>query len=245
MEGYDAATFGDRIADFYDEWVAGFPFDAEATADFLAPLAGGGPALELGIGTGRIALPLIARGVQVHGVDSSESMVAKLRAKPGGAGIPVAMGDFADVPVEGSYHLVFVVFNTFFGLTTQHDQIRCFRNVAEHLSPGGAFVIEAFVPDLGRFDRGQRVEVRRIEADSVVLNVSIHDPEGQRVDGQGIVISGAGIRLYPVRIRYAWPSELDLMAGLAGLRLKERWAGWHREPFTASSQSHVSVYVRD
>lgn len=245
VEGYDAATFGERIADYYDDWVGTLPLDTEAALDFLAGLAKGGRVLELGIGTGRLAIPLLERGIEVEGIDASPSMVAKLRAKPGGERIPVAIGDFADVAVDGPFALAFVVFNTFFGLLTQHDQARCFRNVAGRLDPGGAFVIEAFVPDLSRFDRGQRVEVRGVEPDRVMLNVSIHDPENQRVSSQGVLITEERIRLYPVEIRYAYPSELDLMATMAGLRLRERWADWRRREFTASSVGHVSIYVRD
>ena len=157
MKEYDAWTYGDRVADVYDELYAAL--DPSDAVEALARLAGSGPALELAIGTGRIALPLAARGVEVHGIDASEAMVAKLRDKPGGAAIPITMGDFADVAVDGRYSLVYVVFNTFFGLLTQEDQVRCFRNVATRLADDGVFVIEAFVPDVTRFDRAQRVSV--------------------------------------------------------------------------------------
>jgi SAM-dependent methyltransferase len=242
MKGYDISTYGDSIADVYDEWHAGL--DPAETVALLAELAGAGPVLELAIGTGRIALPLAERGLDVHGIDASRAMVAKLREKPGGDRIPVTMGDFADVGVEGRYPLVFVAFNTFFGLLTQDDQVRCFANVAAHLTDDGAFVIEAFVPDLTRFDRGQRVSVLDIEVDSVRIDVDRHDVVGQRVEAQHVLMSGAGIRFQPIQIRYAWPAELDLMARLAGLRLQSRWAGWKREEFTADSARHVSVYVR-
>jgi SAM-dependent methyltransferase len=242
VKDYDESTYGDRIADVYDDWYAAL--DPTPAADTLAELARGGRALELAIGTGRIALPLAARGIEVHGIDASEEMVAKLRAKPRGDAIPVTMGDFADVAVDGRYALVFVAFNTFFALLTQDDQVRCFANVAAHLADDGVFVLEAFVPDLGRFDRGQRVNVTRIEADSVMLDVSLHEPVEQRVSSQHVVFDGRGARLQPVSIRYAFPAELDLMAKLAGLELRERWGGWSREPFTAASGSHVSVYGR-
>jgi SAM-dependent methyltransferase len=242
VKDYDESTYGDRIADVYDEWYG--ELDPTAAADTLAGLARGGRALELAIGTGRIALPLAARGVEVHGIDASEEMVAKLRAKPRGDAIPVAIGDFADVGVEGRYALVFVAFNTFFALLTQDDQVRCFANAAAHLEDDGVFVLEAFVPDLARFDRGQRVNVTRIEADSVMLDVSLHEPVDQRVSSQHIVFDGQGARLQPVAIRYAFPTELDLMAKLAGLELRERWGDWNREPFTAASGKHVSVYAR-
>lgn len=243
MSDYTTSTYGDRIAEVYDELYGGM-FDVEATVALLAELAGGGPALELGIGTGRVALPLAARGVPVHGIDASEAMVARLRAKPGGTAIPVTMGDFADVPVEGVFSLVFVVFNTFFGLLTQDDQVRCFQHVGRRLTPDGVFVLECFVPDPTRFVRGQSVSATRVEIDRVVMDVAQHDPLNQRVMSQHVHITAQGIRLYPVHLRYAWPSELDLMARLAGLRLRHRWGGWRREPFTAASDRHISVYAR-
>jgi SAM-dependent methyltransferase len=244
LADYTASTYGDRIALEYDALYGGM-FDIEATVGTLAELAGKGPALELGVGTGRIALPLAARGVAVHGIDASEAMVAQLRAKPGGAEVPVTMGDFADAPVEGEFSLVYVVFNTFFGLLVQDDQVRCFQNVARRLAPDGVFVIEAFVPDLTRFVRGQNTSTSRVELDRVVIDVSQHDPVNQRVMSQHVFITASGILMYPAQIRYAWPAELDLMARLAGLRLRHRWAGWRREPFTAASTGHVSVYQRD
>jgi SAM-dependent methyltransferase len=242
MKGYDISTYGDRIADVYDEWHAELD-PAEAVA-LLAELAGAGPVLELAVGTGRIALPLAERGLEVHGIDASEAMVAKLREKPGGDRIPVTVGDFADVEVEGRFSLVFVAFNTFFGLLTQDDQVRCFENVASHLTDDGAFVIEAFVPDVTRFDRGQRVSVLNIEVDSVRIDVGRHNVVAQTVEAQHVIVSGSGIRFQPVHIRYAWPAELDLMARLAGLRLRNRWSGWKRQEFTAESKQHVSVYAR-
>jgi SAM-dependent methyltransferase len=238
---YDAATYGDRIAEVYDEWFA-IPADTEDSVALLSGLAGAGPVLELGIGTGRVALPLARRGHEVHGIDASEAMVEKLRARTGE--IPVTIGDFAELDIEGEFSLVYVVFNTFFALLSQEDQVRCFSNVAGRLRKEGVFVIEAFVPDMTRWDRDQRIEAHRVGTDSVVLGVSMHDPVEQRVASNHLVVSGAGAKLYPVRLRYAWPSELDLMARLAGLRLRERWGGWQREPFTGSSAKHVSVYGR-
>jgi SAM-dependent methyltransferase len=241
MEGYRKETYGDRIADVYDALMTVLPDPADC-ADRLAELAGPGPALELGIGTGRVALPLAARGVEVHGIDASEAMVERLRAKPGGDAITVTFGDFADVPVEGSYPLVYVVFNTFFSLLTQEDQVRCFAAVAGHLAPGGAFVVTGFVPDQTLHPGGQSVRTFQLGLDLVRLDAALHDPVAQRVDFQHVVLSGGGIRLYPGAVRYAWPSELDLMARLAGLRLRERWGGWRREPFDRASRGHVSVY---
>ena len=246
MSEYGPDTYGDRWAGVYDDWVARYAgtSDPDRVADRLAELAGGGAALELAIGTGRIALPLQARGIRVRGIDASEAMVAKLRAKPGGEGIDVAVGDFADVAVDGTYGLVFVVFNTFFALLTQEDQVRCFANVAPRLAAEGVFVIEAFFPDVARFDRGQRLAAVAVETDGMHLEASKHDPVTQRVDGLHVVVADSDLRTFPVRLRYAWPSELDLMARLAGLRLRDRWGGWDGEPFTASSPGHVSVYER-
>jgi SAM-dependent methyltransferase len=245
MENYGSATYGDHIAELYDQW-EGAPTDSDDAVAFLAERAGDGPVLELGIGTGRIALPLAARGIDVHGIDASERMVQRLRAKPGGAAIPVTLGDFADVEVAepGSFALVLVVFNTFFLLLSQEDQVRCFARVAARLAPGGAFVLEAFVPDLGRFQQGQHTGTRGVALDRVHLEASLHDPVEQRVRSQHVVLDERGIRLFPVQLRYAWPSELDLMARLAGLRLAERWAGWCGEPFVAGSPRHVSLYRR-
>ncbi len=246
MKGYDISTYGDRIADVYDHWHddSGYPFQTEESIELLAELAGPGPVLELAIGTGRIALPLAARGLEVHGVDASEAMVAKLREKPGGDAVPVTMGDFADVPVEGSYRLVYVVFNTFFALLSQDEQVRCFENVAAHLDGEGVFLLEVFVPDLARFDRNQRVSAFKVESGRVVVNVDEHDPVEQVVSSQHVQVTEEGVRFYPVSIRYAFPSELDLMARLAGLELRERWADWRKEPFGSGSGRHVSVYGR-
>jgi SAM-dependent methyltransferase len=242
MDRYGPETYGERIADVYDEWHAGM--DPAATVDVLASLAGSGPVLELGIGTGRVAIPLAGRGLAVEGVDASPAMVEHLRAKPGGAGIAVTFGHLADVPVDRSFSLIFIVFNTFFALLTQDDQVRCFANVARRLEPGGCFALEGFVPDVARFDRGQRVHVMDLDLDRVRLDVSLHRPIEQRVDAQHVVITGDGVRLVPVALRYAWPSELDLMARLAGLRLRDRWGGWNREPFDHDSRRHVSVYEK-
>jgi SAM-dependent methyltransferase len=243
MEGYEPSTYGDRIAAIYDDLYQDM-FDVDGAVGLLRELAGEGPALELAIGTGRIALPLAATGVEVHGIDVSEEMVARLRAKPGGADIRVEMGDFADVPIDVDYPLIYLVFNTLFALTTQEDQVRCFANVAKHLRPGGVFVIECFVPDLTRFDRHQRIGVDRISQDEVQLETTRHDPVNQRSEGVHVLLREDGIKLYPVFLRYAYPSELDLMARLAGLRLRERWAGWRGEPLTSASMSHVSIYEK-
>lgn len=244
MKDYDAATYGDRIAPIYDELYDEL-FDVDATVALLAELAAGRPALELAIGTGRIALPLKRAGVEITGIDASEAMVAMLRAKPGGNEIEVVMGDFAEVEIEGDFGLVFILFNTLFNLASQQDQVRCFANVADHLGDDGVFLIEAFVPDIARFDRHQSSGIDSVSMDEVIMEASRHDPVRQRVDSQHVVMrAGKPVELYPVSIRYAYPSELDLMARLAGLRLRDRWGGWHREPFTSESKFHVSLYSR-
>jgi SAM-dependent methyltransferase len=241
MIEYAASTYGDEIADVYD---ALFGDHDPSAITALADLAGQGPVLELGIGTGRLALPLAERGVTVHGIDASPAMVAKLRSKPGAANIAVTIGDFSSVALDQKFELVFVAFNTFFALRTAEDQVRCFRHVASLLRSGGSFLIEAFVPDLGRFDRGQRFSVSRIEPREVWLEAALHHASNQVVDAQLVRLSDKGARLFPIRIRYAWPAELDLMAQVAGMRLRDRWSGWNRQPFSAGSASHVSVYER-
>jgi SAM-dependent methyltransferase len=246
MEEYNWSTYGDRIAEAYDERFArriDTMAAVEAIAD-LATAAGATRVLELAIGTGRIALPLKERGFDVRGVDVSEAMVAKLREKQGGDEIPVTMGNFADVPVEGTFKLVYLVFNTLFALLSQAEQIECMENVASHLEQGGLFVLECFVPDLARFDRGQRVGANSVDVNDLELEVSRHHSTEQRVDSMHVVIRDGEVRTYPVRLRYAWPAELDLMARIAGLKLRERWGGWEREPFTDDSGSHVSIYER-
>jgi SAM-dependent methyltransferase len=243
MTAFEPHTYGDRIAAYYDSLVdPAVGAATEPAVGFLADLAGPGRALELGIGTGRIALPLAARGIAVEGIDASAAMIARLREKPGGADIPIALGDFADLGVDGRFGLIYVVFNTFFGLLTQVDQVRCFGNVARHLEDGGAFVLEAFVPDPALFDRNQRVSTTRVELDQVQLDVTLHSSSRQQVTTQHVLIGHDGIVLLPVQLRYAWPSELDLMAQLAGLTLCDRFSGWASEPFTDSSSKHVSVY---
>ena len=243
MKDYEPIlSFGPDDAETYDDTPRG---DEDVTVAFLAQLARGGPALELAIGTGRIALPLADRGIQVDGIDFSPAMVAKLRAKPGGDRIAVTIGDFAEVPVAGDYRLTYVVYNTLFNLLTQDDQVRCFENVARHLGNDGVFVVEAFVPAyLNRLRDDQYVDAERIDIGEVRLDVGRHDPVAQILDESHVVLTSAGVRVSPIVTRYAWPSELDLMARIAGLRLQHRWSGWEHEPFTAQSRRHVSVYGR-
>tara|TARA_B100000315_G_scaffold258256_1_gene309761 strand:- start:2357 stop:3214 length:858 start_codon:yes stop_codon:yes gene_type:complete len=235
-------SFGEDAAKRYDNVERGDEVEAVA---WLEQMAKGGPALELAIGTGRIALPLAARGIRVDGIDLSTAMVAQLSTKPGGADIDVTMGDFADVAVPGKYRLIYVVFNTLFNLLTQDEQVRCFENVADHLTDDGVFVVEAYVPAfLHRLRDNQYVEAEAIEVGEVKLDVLRHDMSTQIIEESHVSLSPAGVRMNPIVQRYAWPAELDLMARIAGLRLKERWAGWNRGPFTSDSDNLVSVYGR-
>jgi SAM-dependent methyltransferase len=233
MHGYQPATYGDRIADVYDSRTR--HLDPTDAVKLLPDLAGDGPALELGIGTGRVALPLAAMGVQVHGIDTSEAMLAVLRTKDGGADVQVTIASFAEFQLERGYSLVYVAFNTLFCLESQAEQVQCFRSVARHLGRGGRFVLEAFVPDPARFQRYQNVGAGQMLLDEVELEVSRHDPVLQRVHSQRVVLSQSGIRLYPIEIRYAWPSELDLRGQLAGLELEARWSDWQKSPFDVKS----------
>jgi methyltransferase family protein len=248
MKDYEPAlSFDEESAERYDSAtdVSQRQETVAATVDFLERLAGGGPALELAIGTGRIALPLAARGIRVDGVDFSPAMVAKLRGKPGAEHIAVTMGNFADVPVQGNYRLIYLVFNTLFNLLTQDDQVRCFENAAAHLTDDGMFVVEAQVPTfLTALRDGQYVNAEAVAVNEVWLDVGRYDPVTQRLEESHVRLSREGVRVAPIVTRYAWPSELDLMARIAGLRLRERWAGWDRAPFTAASGNHVSVYGR-
>jgi hypothetical protein len=239
-----SSFFGERAASVYDEQVAEMfdPVAVRPVVQMLADFAGQGGALEFGIGTGRIALPLAERGVRVEGIDSSEAMVARLRAKPGGEDIDVAIGDFARTRVDGEFSLVYLVFNTIFNLLTQDEQVACFQNAAVHLPSGGRFVIEAHLPDLQRLPLGQTIIPFR--ADPEGISFDVYDVVTQRFSSQHYVFTEGRVETYPVELRYAWPSELDLMARLAGLRLRDRWAGWQRELFTSLSRAHVSVYEK-
>jgi SAM-dependent methyltransferase len=241
MERYGPETYGDRVADLYDDWYQGLLNTAESV-ELLAELAGGGPVLELGVGTGRLAIPLAERGLEVHGLESSSEMLARLRAKPGGERVHASIGDMAEIGVAGPFSLVFVAANTIFMLPSQEDQVRCFASVASRLAGGGVFVVEAQLPDPARFREQQSLRVQRVTVDSVVLVASRFDLTTQRMESQFVQVGQEGVRLVPGILRWAWPSELDLMARLAGLRLRERWGGWRREPFTDSSRWHASVY---
>lgn len=235
--------YDDRRAEVYDDRHRDRFAEAEDAATFLAGLdRPAGPLLELGIGTGRLALPLAARGLEVHGIDVSPAMVARLRAKPGGEGIPVTAGDFADVAtlVDGRFAVVLLAFNTLFELRSQDEQVRCFCGVARRLLPGGLFVLEAVAPDLSGADDG--IAVVGVDDEAVRLQNTRHDPLAQVVTGETVTVTATGAERWPWSIRYATVPELDLMARVAGLRLRRRHGGWSGEPFTALSERHVSVY---
>lgn len=219
--------------------------DEAATVAFLEQLARGGHALELAIGTGRIALPLSAQGIRVEGIDFSPVMVEKLRAKPGGDQIEVTLGDFADVAVSGTYRLIYIVFNTLFNLLTQEEQVRCFENTASHLTEDGVFVVEGGLPtEFCGLRNNQYVALEGLSVDSVALDVARYNPVTQLLEEVHLNVSRDGTHLNPIVTRYAWPSELDLMARIAGLQLKERWANWNRDILTPSSLNCISVYGR-
>jgi SAM-dependent methyltransferase len=236
--------FGEAIAARYDDdpdpMTDGSSVDR--AVELLADLAGDGPALELAIGTGRIALPLAARGVEVHGIDLSTAMVERLRAKPGGDALPVTIGDIASTRAPGSFSLVYLVFNTIENLTTQAAQLDCFRNAAAHLAPGGAFVIEVVIPDLRRLPPGERFVV--FDLTDRHWGVDEYDVATQGLISHHLTETDGGLIRESTPFRYVWPSELDLMAELAGLRLRDRWAGWTREPFTNESHQHVSIWEK-
>jgi SAM-dependent methyltransferase len=241
VRGYDEASYGEAMADVYDDWY-GAPGDTAAAVRTLRDLAGAGPVLELGVGTGRLALPLAGEGLTVHGLDASPAMLDRLRAKPGAGAVHLHRGDMAaDLPA-GKFALVFVAVNTLFGLPTAQAQQRCFDEVARRLAPRGRFVVEAFVPT-DPPPAGSFVDVRSIETDRVVLTVSSSDPGRQVSRGQFVELTdGQPVRLRPFEIRWATPAQLDAYATAAGLELEARWAGWDREPFGQDSASHVTVY---
>lgn len=244
MADFDPTAYGGSgIADAYDDLYAGH-LDTEGAVECLSRLAGGGPVLELGIGTGRLALPLLQRGIEVHGVDGSAEMVSKLREKPGGETIPVVIGDFAHADAGGDFALVVLAFNTIFALPDQQAQVECFANASRHLSPSGRFVIEAWVPDVAGFRENRLVRPRISRPDKVSIETVELDPVEQIMRTTQAVFTDGSVRLYPADHRYAWPAELDLMAQMAGLRKEERWADWSGSPFTADSRAHVTVYRR-
>jgi SAM-dependent methyltransferase len=238
--------FGEEVAARYDASSAEMfdPAVVDPAVDFLAALAGGGRALELGIGTGRIALPLAARGIDVHGIELSEAMATRLRAKPGGEAIGVSLGDFASTRVDGGgFSVAYLVFNTISNLTTQEQQVACFANVAAHLEPGGTFVIEVGIPELQRLPPGETFRPFDVGEDRFgfdeydLANQGLISHHLRIVDGQAIRNS--------IPFRYAWPAEFDLMARLAGMSLRERWSDWRHAPYTSESRKHISVWALD
>ena len=231
-----AATYDDGFEDQFDRAVI------DVTAGVLAGLAGHGRALELAIGTGRIALPLAARGVEVHGIDLSRAMVARLRAKPGGDAITVAVGDIATTRVDGTFSLVYLVFNTIMNLTTQDAQVACFRSAAAHLEPGGCFVVEVGVPELRRLPPGQSAVPFQVSSTRWAFD--LYDTATQAMSSNYVTVTDGRGEYRSIPFRYVWPSELDLMARLAGMRLRDRWEDWTRTPFTGDSRKHVSVWEK-
>jgi SAM-dependent methyltransferase len=240
---HDSSLYGERIAEIYDT-LHPLPPDADAAAAYLADLAGGGRALELGIGTGRVAIPLAERGVEVHGIDASPAMLERLAAKPGAASLDVRLGDFTDLSSEGTFDLIYVVLSTFFMLPTQEAQVRCFLEVARHLNPGGAFVVQVFQSGLDELLEHGVLRVSVVTDERVTLEAGRHDPLEQTVVMQRIVISEDRIRLCPITLRYARPPELDLMARCAGLRRRSRAGDWDGRVFAVSSPWNLTVYER-
>lgn len=241
MEGFDPfQSFGPDVAECYDEDLRG---DEPETVDFLAEFAGGGPVLEFAIGTGRIALPLVERGLRVDGIEQSAAMVDRLRAKPNGHDLDVTIGDMSTVALAGRYSLVYLIFNTIHNLLTQDAQVQCFENAARHLNDEGVFVVETGVPWDGP-RKGSYVDVPKVGLDEVRISPHRYDAMTQILDINHMRLTSNGIRMSPISLRLVYPSELDLMARIAGLRLLHRWGGWRQEPFTVDSRRHVSVYGR-
>jgi SAM-dependent methyltransferase len=236
--------FDERVAATYDESAADMfdPAVVDPVVDFLVELAGSGRALELGIGTGRIAVPLARRGVPVHGIELSKAMAARLHAKPDAEDIGVTIGDFATTTVEGKFSVAYLVFNTIGNLTTQSAQVACFRNVAAHLDPGGCFVIEVGIPDLQRLPPGDTMRV--FHAGETHWGIDEYDVANQGLTSHHFELVDGRFELHSVPFRYTWPAELDLMAQLAGMSLRDRWSDWRREPFTSDSRKHVSVWEK-
>ena len=244
MAEHDPSEYGRGIADSYDELYGALPETDEAVSR-LAELAGGGPVLELGVGTGRLALPLMARGLEVHGVDASAEMIDRLLAGAAGGGFTGVVADFTAFDIDERFPLAVLAINTIFALPSQEAQVSCFANVARHLAVGGRFVVEAYVLDPSAFRSGAALLPRQATGDHVELQVARYDPVTQFVDRTLVHLRDEGVRLVPVRDRYASPGELDLMARMAGLALRERSAGWSGERFEVTSVRHVSVYQHE
>ena len=235
---YDAESYGEAWAGVYDQH---FPNPSEGSLELLREFAGEGPLLELGPGTGRMAGPLSRSGLSVHGVEASELMLERLHERWGDC-VQIVGREFSDFESPHRYSLCFVAFNTFFALLSQRAQVRCMQCVADVLKPGGFFLLEVFVPDLGRFDRGQRLATLGLDHSLCRMEASVHNQVEQTVETQLMTITPSGIQMRPVKVRYAWPAELDLMAEIAGLEKAHRWGGWLKQPFTSSATSHITVY---
>jgi SAM-dependent methyltransferase len=243
---FDPGEYGRHIGALYDSLVdAAFPTDTDATVALLAELADGGPVLEFGVGTGRLALPLARLGLPVSGIDGSAEMLDQLRNKPGGAAMTLRVGNFADTRLDGDFALVVLAANTIFALPSQDAQVQAFRNAAAHLRPGGHFVLEAWVPDLGDFRAGRALRIVSVQDRRVVLEAAELDPVEQHMRTTKLFCGPDGLQAFPANHRYAWPAELDLMARLAELNRVHRWASWRRDPYTATSRQHVTVYRKD
>lgn len=235
---HDDGFFDARVAAIYDD--PENPYAPAEEVDFLASFASEGPVLELGIGTGRVAIPLVAKGIEVHGIELSQAMVDKLREKPGGASIPVTIGDFSVERAPGEFRLAYLVFNTIMNLTSQGAQVACFQNVAVHLKPGACFVIDVMLPDLQRLPFGHTI--RPYEMGESKWDFDEYDIAHQGLISHHFNVVNGSLEQDSIPFRYVWPSELDLMAQMAGMSLKERWGGWNREPFTNLSERHISVW---
>ncbi|MEO1378558.1 MAG: methyltransferase domain-containing protein [Cyanobacteria bacterium J06635_10] len=235
--------FNEKVASTYDDDIDAFnPEEINPVVDFLAELADGGSALEFGIGTGRIALPLAMKGIEVHGIDLSKAMLAKLTEKTGGDSIVLTQGDFATTSCKRTFFLVYLIFNTIMNLTTQEEQVRCFQNAALHLNPGGCFVIEVMVPALQFIPHGETNHV--FDRSDEHWGIDTYDFVSQSVVSHHMKVRNQKVELSSIPFRYVWPSELDLMARIANLKLKARWGGWKKEPFTNTSRYHVSVWEK-
>ncbi len=243
MKHPDPASFGEIYAEDYDRLHD--PGTTDAAVDLLADLARGRKTLELAIGTGRVALPLAKRGIEVHGFDASPDMIAKLKEKPGGDQIPTTIADMADFSLTNTYDFAFLVFNTLFNLTTEAGQISCFKCVSEHLRKGGQFLIETYIPDLSEFTDNQFERTRQMSKGVTWFETALHNPADQTVEYHRYRTDDETRTDLPLHVRYAWPSEIDLMAELAGMKLIHRWGGWACEPFTPDSRMHISLYEMD
>jgi SAM-dependent methyltransferase len=239
---FDPAAYGKFAAENYDRLHD--DLDSAPAARLLTELAGGGRIVEFGIGTGRLALPLAANGLEIHGIEGSAAMADRLRDKPGGQGIPVQIGDFSTASAGEGFALAFLVINTIYALPSQQAQVQCFRNAAQHLHEGGLFLVEAWVPDIGAFRNGTATRPVRVSDGHIELEIATIDPAQQTMQTNKLHVTETGTQLIPANHRYAWPAEMDLMAQIAGMTLAHRWEDWTKTPFTRHSMSHISVWQK-